>query len=93
MANSTDGSVIGATKVRTSAHSGAAVVTLSPRARLERPPEVALGVTARPAVVLLHRPLAAGLELGLDESLSDQSTHRHDLLLWLIPADVSTMPV
>jgi len=37
----------------------------------ERPRQVPLVVTARPAVVLLHRPLAAELQLGLKEGLSD----------------------
>ena len=48
-----------------------------------------------PAVVLLHRPLAPELDLGLDEGLSDQATDRHFLLLRLFagfPADDSTMP-
>jgi hypothetical protein len=49
-------------------------------------------VPARPAVVLLHRPLLAELHLGPDEALCHQAAERHDLLLCWFPADVSTMP-
>jgi hypothetical protein len=50
---------------------------------VERPRDVALLVPVRPTVVLLHRPLATELDLGLDERLSDQATDRHLLLLRL----------
>jgi hypothetical protein len=83
----------GTSSVSTSAHCGAAVATLIRRVPRERPRQVTLVVTVRPTVVLLHRPLAAELDLGLNEGLSDQSTHIHGLLLWLFPADDSTMPV
>ena len=48
---------------------------------------------ARAAVVLLHGPLLAEVELGLDEAFCDQLTHRHGVLLRLVSLpDDSTMP-